>query len=195
MSVFETLRNLGRSPRTVLVDSWNWKSALFSSIIRALIFLFANLAAGWRAATGAMFAEFVYRAISAGVYGAITQAFRETEPPWAAGIAVMVVVPLISHSIELTIHLLRGTPKIITSMIVSMCFTAISTLFNLYAMRRGVLVTGAGAGSVAADLRRVPGLIGSFLLAGPVALYAKLRPAADAVWRDGNERRVRKQYL
>ena len=179
MPVYEILWNLCRRPRALLIENWNWKSALFSSVIRALIFLFANLTAGWRAATGAMLAEFVYRAISAGFYGAMTEAFREAEPAWAAGIAVMIVVPVISHSIELSIHLLRGTPKIITSIIVSVCFTAISTLFNLYAMRRGALVTGKGAASVGADLRRVPGLIGSFVAAGPVAMYQ----AAERVFR------------
>jgi len=194
MTVPQALLSLCRSPRALLVENWNWKSAVFSSIIRALIFLFANLTAGWRAATGAMLAEFVYRAISAGFYGAITQAFRRAEPAWAAGIAVIVIVPLVSHSIELTIHLMRGTPKIITSMIVSVCFTMISTLFNLYAMRQGVLVTGKGAGTVGADLRRVPALICSFVVSGPVVLYAKLRLAAEAAWRAEGERRARKQY-
>jgi hypothetical protein len=36
-------------PGELLLRQWNWKSALFSSVIRALIFLFANLTAGWRA--------------------------------------------------------------------------------------------------------------------------------------------------
>src|SRR5579871_2875725 len=147
MPIRQILWNLCSRPRTLLIDNWNWKSALFSSILRASIFLFANLAAGWRAATGAMLAEFIYRSISAGFYGAITQAFREAEPAWAAGLAVILVVPVISHTIELAIHLARGTPKIITSMVVSICFTAISTLFNLYAMRRGALVTGKDADS------------------------------------------------
>lgn len=63
-------------------------------MLRALVFLCANLAAGWRAATGAMLAEFVYRAITAGFYGALTQAFRKAEPAWAAGVAAMLLLPL-----------------------------------------------------------------------------------------------------
>src|SRR6266403_4999008 len=108
MTVFRALVRLLQSPNALLVQNWNWKSALFSSIIRAAIFLFANLTAGWRAATGAMFAEFVYRAVSAGFYGAIAQAFRRAEPAWAAGIALMVIVPLISPSIAFELPLLRG---------------------------------------------------------------------------------------
>jgi len=55
-----------------------------------------------------------------------------------------------------------------------MCFTAVSTLFNLYAMRRGVLVTGADAPSVRSDLRRVPALICCFVAEGLIALYTQL---------------------
>lgn len=171
MSVFECLRTIWRSPVEVLLRRWNWKSAIFSSLIRAAIFFVTNLAAGWRAATGAMLAEFVYRAVTAGFYGALTQAFREVEPEWAAGIAVSILLPISSHTLELTIHLLRHTPKLYSSIVTSICFTIVSTLFNQYAMRRGALVVGEGAGSVASDMKRVPLLIAGFVASGPVALY------------------------
>jgi len=151
---------------------------MFSSSIRAMLFLCANLTAGWRAATGAMLAEFLYRAASAGFYGAITQAFSVAEPEWAATVTTAVMLPVVSHSIELAVHVLRGTPHIRTSMIVSVGFTTVSTLFNLYAMRRGALVVGAGSGSAGADLRRMPRLIGGFLAAGPLALYRSLHKTA-----------------
>ena len=122
-----------------------------------------------------MLAEFVYRGVTSGFYGALTQAFRKAEPAWKASATVMVLLPLSSHSIELVVHVVRHTPHLRSSVISSVCFTAISTLFNLYAMRRGVLVTGAGAGSVASDMRRIPGLIGGFVAAGPLALYRALR--------------------
>ena len=177
----------------MLIARWNWKSSLFSSIFRALVFLCANLTAGWRAATGAMLAEFVYRAISAGFYGAITQAFREAEPAWAASLVATVLVPLISHSIELTIHILRGTPKIITSIIASICFTIVSTLFNLYAMRRGALVVGDGGETVTSDLKRVPALISGFVAVLPLAAWNWFTQASTG-GRRGTERLERRQY-
>jgi hypothetical protein len=167
MTVFRVMRSLVANPGHLLIERWNWKAALFSATLRALLFLLANLTAGWKAATAAMLVEFLYRAVTAGFYGSITQAFREAEPAWAAGLAVLVLLPVLSHSIELTLHLLRGTPKIITSLTASICFTLVSTLFNLYAMRRGALVVGAEGGSVIADLRRMPHLICGFLAAGP----------------------------
>jgi hypothetical protein len=199
MSVSDVFRQLLTNPGQLLVRRWNWKSAAFSSILRAVIFLFANLTAGWRAATGAMLAEFLYRAITSGFYGALTQAFREAEPPWAAVIAVMILLPLVSHSLELMVHILRGTPKIITSLVASVCFTWISTLFNLYAMRRGVLLVESGAGSLKSDLRKVPRLILDFVTVGPLALYrwmfqAKLRRAAAAARSPKACRCARRQY-
>ena len=81
------------------------------------------------------------------------------------------VLPGASHSIEFVVHLLRGTPNLRTSLIASVSFTMLSTLFNLYAMRRGALLVGAEGGSVGADLRRMPRLIAGFLAAGPIALF------------------------
>jgi hypothetical protein len=52
-----------------------------------------------------------------------------------------------------------------------MCFTALATLFNLFAMRRGVLVVGRAESSLASDMRQIPQTILAFILAGPIALY------------------------
>jgi len=171
MTVLDVLERLVTHPGEMLIRKWNWKSSLFSSVLRALVFFFANLRAGWHAATGAMLAEFVYRSITAGFYGAMTQAFRKAQPAWAANIVAMVLLPLVSHSLELLLHLLRGTPKIKTSIIASICFTTISTLFHLYATRRGALVVDSDAASLAADMKRIPRLIAGFVASGPVAVY------------------------
>jgi hypothetical protein len=161
-----------RNPTEHLIRRWNWKSALFSPVLRALIFFFANLAAGWRAASAAALVELLYRGPTAGVYGALTQAFRRADPPWAAGLTVMLLLPLLSHSFEAMVHFWRGTPKLGTSIFASICFTALSTLFNLYAMRRGVLITGGEEeGTFFADLRRIPITIALFVAAGPQAIF------------------------
>lgn len=171
MSVTDALAKMATNPVDTLVRRWNWKSALFSSVIRALIFFFCNLTAGWRAAIGAMLAELAYRGITAGFYGALTQLFRDVDPEWAATLAVVVLLPFLSHSVEIAVHVLRGTPKLFTSIVTSVIFTMISTAFNQYAMRRGLLIVGQGAGSVLSDLRRIFPMIGSFVTSGPLALY------------------------
>ena len=171
MTVSDVLRGLRDRPFDYLCRRWNWKSAVFSPGIRAAIFLFANLKAGRHAAEAAMLTELSYRVTASGFYGALTQSFREAEPAWAASLTVLFLIPVIQHAIELTIHLLRGTPELLPSIIGSMVLTVISTLFNLYAMRRGVLIVGECAGTVWSDMRAIPATVAGFVALGAVALY------------------------
>jgi len=171
----KALVELLRHPRAHLLARWNWKSALLSSLIRASIFFATNLTAGLDEAFGAMLAEFVFRASTAGFYGAVTQAFRRVEPAWHGAVIVMVLLPVCTHSLEFIIHWLRGTPKLFVSILVSACFTALSTLFNWYAMRRGALVVGAEGDTLASDMRRMPSILLDFVLFFPRTLLRVVR--------------------
>jgi hypothetical protein len=153
------LRELRKAPGELLVRRWNWKSALYSSICRSALFFAVNVGAGLGEAAGAMGAEFVYRAATAGFYGALTQAFRKVEPRWHGAVAATSMLVVVSHTIEFAIHWLRGTPNLAGSIGASVAFTAASTLFNLHAMRQGVLVTGAEGKSLGADLRILPSIV------------------------------------
>lgn len=168
--ISSVFRELLANPGELFLRKWNWKSALLSSILRALIFLVANLTAGWRAAAGATIAEFIFRAAISGFMGSFTQAFRTAEPEGLATLTVLILLPLISHSLELAVHMAIGTPRLASSMISSVIFTEVSILFNLYAMRRGALVVGEDSSSMGSDLQRIPGLIGGFLISLPMAL-------------------------
>jgi hypothetical protein len=154
-------------PVELFIRRWNWKSALFSALFRGGIFFAVNLKAGWRAAVGAMLAEFAWRTATSGGWGAVTQMLRKVKPQWQAVLGSMLFVPAVSHSIEFTIHYTRGTPMLARSIFVSICFTQISNLFNLYAMHKGALIVGVGARPLGEDMRRVPSLIGGFLLVLP----------------------------
>lgn len=169
------LSRLVHEPGEYLVRRWNWKSALTSSLTRGLIFLFANLTAGWRAAVGAMTAEWIFRALTSGFYGSITQTMGEVEPAWQGSAMAMILLPVISHSMEFGVHYLRGTARLKTSIFASIVFTVISTLFNVYAMRRGAMVVGAGTQSFAADMKCMPRVIGGFLAAVPRLVVRSLR--------------------
>lgn len=171
MTLKNALRHIIEDPGELLLRRWNWKSALFSSLFRASIFFSVNLTAGFRAASGAALAEFAYRALTAGFYGALTQHFRKVEPHWHATVAALILLPVVAHSIELAIHYLRGTPKLAASITASVCFTILATLFNLYVMRRNAMVVGAEGDSFWRDMRRMPALVAGFAAAGPVALY------------------------
>jgi len=144
---------------------WNYKSAVLSSLSRGAVFFAANLNVSREAAVAAMVTEFCFRFTTAGFYGAATQAFRKVEPPALGMAAAVVVVPLVAHSVELLVHVWRGTPALAASIGASLVFTAVSTSFNLFAMRRGVLVVGDGAAPLLSDLGRIPRLLVAFLVA------------------------------
>jgi hypothetical protein len=169
MDVFQ---ELFRDPYEVLVRHWNWKSAIFSSAIRAAIFLFTNLSAGWRVAGSAMLAEFLFRPFVSGCLGSLTQAFRWAQPVWAVALILMVFVPATSQLIELAVHWLHGTPKLMTSMLWSLGYSGLSTSFNFYAMRHGAMVVNApDAAPLPKDIRRIPGIIAGFVAWIPLAVY------------------------
>jgi hypothetical protein len=77
----------------------------------------------------------------------------------------MVLLPLVSHSIELLVHWWRGTPKLAFSIFASACFTAVSTAYNLFAMRHGALIVGQDARTLREDLQHTPGIIFKFMQA------------------------------
>jgi hypothetical protein len=168
-TVAGALRRIVRDPIGQLLRKWNWKSALTSSLFRAPIFFFANLSAGRKAAVGAFLSELVLRSATSGFYGSLTESIRDAEPAWLAALTAVLLMPLVNHSLELLVHWLRSTPRLLHSIVASVCFTAISTLFNLYVMRRGALIVGKERQSFAQDMRCMPRLLIGFLAAGPLA--------------------------
>jgi hypothetical protein len=185
VSVGEVLRRLGREPRKYLLARWNWKSAVLSSVFRAAIFFVANLTAGVSAAVAAMSTEFIFGGTVSGFYGALTEAFCDAEPAWAAAVSVLVLLPAANHVMEFVVHWLRGTRNLAPSITASVVFTALSTLFNLYAMRRGALVVGLGHQSLGEDLRQMPRIVFDFLMLVPRFLCG-CRPPINAAKAGGN---------
>lgn len=163
-SVATILRELAADPWNELILRWNWKAALMSGLVRAGIFFGANLSAGTREAVGAMLAEFVWRFALSGFYGGFMQRMRFGTPQWLANVVLGLGLAVLNHSIEFAIHYARGTPKLKASIIASVCFTAISMLFNLYAMRQGAMVTGEDGQSLTRDLMRMPRIAVGFVL-------------------------------
>jgi hypothetical protein len=167
LTVRQAFLLLVRHPVKYLLHRWNWKSAVLSSLLRASLFFATNLAAGLPAAIAAMKTELVFRGVTSGFYGALTEAFREAEPPWEAALTVMFLLPLANHSVELLVHWIRGTQKLPPSILASVILTALSTLFNFYVMRRGVLIVGAGRHSLDKDLLTLPRLAVDFVTCIP----------------------------
>jgi hypothetical protein len=170
----QAIRRILQNPSETFFRQWNWKSAVLSSLFRANIFFTANLTAGRKAAVAAAITELIFRLSTSGFYGALTQSFRRVQPAWVGAAAAAALLPVVSHSIELLVHWLRGTVNLKTSIAASICFTAISTVFNWYVMRRGALVVGEGEASIWSDLARMPMLLAEFFRAGFRLVYFHL---------------------
>lgn len=167
---FRTLAGLLLHPWRVLV-LWNWKAAGLSIILRAPIFLVATIHRGWTATFGAVLAECLYCAATAGFYGALIQSLRDAEPPWLTILFLTAVVPGIFQIFEAVLHWIRATPhwRIVESF--SIVVSAVSSLFNWYAMKRGTLLVGGEGDSLGSDLRHLPRLLLSFLILLPQRLF------------------------
>jgi hypothetical protein len=161
-TVAAVIAGLVRHPGRLL-QQWNWKSAVVSALLRASIFFTVNLSSGRDAAKAAFVTEVCFRLATAGFYGGITSAFRLVEPEWKGMLAAILILPVVSHSLELLVHTLRGTPELAASILASVAFTVLSTSFNVFAMRRGALITGAGSEPLYRDLMRMPALCVAFV--------------------------------
>jgi hypothetical protein len=142
-----------------VLTRWNWKSATTSAATRGFLFFVVNLHGGFRAASAALTTELALRLVTSGFYGSLTQAFSRAEPRWAATLAASIVLPVLSHSVELLVHWLRGTDQLALSITSSVLFTMVSTTFHLQVMRRGLLTVGPGSQPLSADFRAMATLL------------------------------------
>jgi hypothetical protein len=178
--VVDVFRYLVRHPVEMLVYRWNWKAALMSGVMRSMIYLFTHLKEGWRAALGAMSVEFIFRVIVSGASGSLVQAFHNAAPVWLATLCVMIMLPAFSHMIEFTLHTLNGDVNKGKAIMISITFSIVSAIFNLFAMRRdALLVKDDRAQSLGADLAKMPAIVGEFMFYPLIWLWRKSKKKVD----------------
>ena len=168
--VFDVFLGLLRHPFRAVVLRWNWKAAVLSAMLRAPIFFFTYLFKkdGLKLAAGAAIAQSIFRIVFGGVNGSIIQSFSKVEPAWHAVLTVPLVLAAFSHLIEFVVQTMydnqTGVNGKSNAIIVSIAVSAISAIFNLFAMRRGaLLVKDESQQSIWRDLRRMPWLALEFI--------------------------------
>lgn len=183
--VGDVFRNLIHHPAQ-LVTRWNWKSVVLAVIIRSLIYLTIYLISGenWTVTLSAVLVEVPFRLLTTGIAGALVQSFRKAKPIWLANMIVSIMLPAFSHTVEFSAHyihekffydVLAATKDGVTrqrTFAISVLFSVVSVLFNLYAMRKGALLVGAGEAtqSLKRDLMQMPRLVSEFVIALPVLI-------------------------
>lgn len=176
VSVGQALGTLLRQPWRRLILRWNGKAALLSAIFRGGLFLVASIKSHHAGRSSGAVAEALLGAVSAGFFGTLTQALRFADPPWAAGLLLAGVFPLLFQISDFWFHAWLGTQVFRSGMIASAVCTALSAAFNLYIMRRGTLLVGEEGKPFTQDLSAMPRLMLLFVAAG-----------AARVWRFGVE--------
>lgn len=178
VSIGDVFRSLVRHPLQV-IKRWNWKSALLGAILRASFYFGAyQLSKESLIVTMvAVIVEFSFRFFTSGISGAIVQSFRKAKPAWIATLIVSVSLPIFSHTVEFFSHYIQEAyfydvfpasannarrVAFATSVIISV----VSAVFNIFMMRNGVLLVGAGeeTNSLWGDFKRIPLLIYEFTL-------------------------------
>lgn len=180
----EVLRSLVSHPLQI-ITRWNWKSALIGAVLRASFYFTVYQAAkeNMRAALTAAAVELAFRFFTSGASGSIVQSFRHAAPAWLATLFVTVTLPIISHAVEYATHyvqevyfhgILPGSQNNGRqwAFAFSVLFSALSAMFNLFVMRHGVLLVGAGqeTKSLWADFKKIPFLVWEFLTYLPLLI-------------------------
>jgi hypothetical protein len=180
--VLDVFRYLVRHPIEMLVYRWNWKAAVLSGVMRSMIYLVTHIKEGWRAALGAMSVEFIFRLIVSGASGSLVQSFHRAQPVWLSTLCVMFLLPAISTIIEFTLHSLNGDKRKGTAIIISITFSILSAIFNLFAMRRNaLLVKDKDQQSFGRDIAKMPGIVAEFMFYPIVYLWRKSKKKVDTL--------------
>lgn len=189
MSLGDVLRSLAQHPAQI-ITRWNWKSALVGAILRASFYFTVYKASkeNWAVTITAVLVELSFRFFTSGISGSLVQSFRRATPVWLATLIVTITLPIFSHTIEFITHYAQenyfnavfaasennARQK---AFAISVMFSILSALFNLFVMRHGVMLVGAGSEtkSLGQDLKRIPLLVVEFVAFLPNEILRALR--------------------
>lgn len=184
ISVADVFVSLLRHPAQIIFR-WNWKAALLGAILRASFYFTVYKASkeNWLVTMTAVGVELLFRFLTSGISGALVQSFRRARPVWMATLLVSISLPIFSHSVEFFTH--YAQEKYFSTIFaaaennarqkafaISVLFSVLSALFNLFMMRHGVLLVGAGdeTNTLWNDIKKIPQLVLEFITYLPLKI-------------------------
>jgi hypothetical protein len=178
ISIADVFLSLIKHP-TQVITRWNWKSALLGAVLRASFYFGVYQATRQTLIVTlvAVLVEFSFRFFTSGISGALVQSFRKAKPAWLATMIVSITLPAFSHTVEFFSHYAQEkyfydvfppseNNARQVAFAVSVLVSVVSALFNIFMMRNGVLLVGAGeeTKSLWGDFKRIPLLVYEFTL-------------------------------
>lgn len=189
ISVGDVFRNLAHHPLQ-LITRWNWKSAFLAAIVRSSFYFTVYKASkeSWAVTLTAVGVELAFRFLTTGVAGAVVQSFRRATPEWVATVIISISLPTITHLIEYFTHFVQEkyysdifaaseNSARQKTFAISVLFSVVSAMFNLYLMRHGVLLVGAGeeTQTLRNDFKKIPFMISEFIKILPLLIIRLIR--------------------
>jgi len=153
--------------------SWHWKCALLSALVRSIVYLAAMVRTHSHGRLSIVAVEMAYVTLTAGIYAGMQQRALGLRSRLAGNLTAAVAVPALAQALDVLAHFAIGAAVPARATIAVCVFAAISAMFHVHIMRRGVLLTGERGYSLAEDFRRIPRLLAEFVLA-PFVLVSGL---------------------
>lgn len=178
VSIADVFLSLVRHPSQI-IKRWNWKSAILGALMRSFFYFSVFLAnrEAWLVTLAAVMVEFSFRFFTSGISGAMVQSFRKAKPAWLAVLIVSITLPTFGHTVEFFSHYAQEqyfatvlppseNKSRQVAFAVSVLVSVISAMFNIFMMRSGVLLVGAGdeTKTLFGDFKRIPLLVYEFVL-------------------------------
>lgn len=147
-----------------LLQMWNWKCALLSSVMRSAVYLAALARNPHAGAQAIVLVEIAYVTLTAGLWAGLQQRALHLRQRALGNLIVVVAIPLTAQGCDALAHRLAGPAVPAPATAAISLFALVSALFHLYVMRRGAFLTGTARPSLLDDLRRMPRLIADLAL-------------------------------
>jgi hypothetical protein len=116
--------------------------------------------------------EMAYVALTSGLYAGLQQKALGVRSRLLGNAVIVIGVPWLAQTFDWLAHRAAGAPAPARATVAVLCYGTVSALFHLYVMRRGAFLTGRAGRPLGNDFRRVPRLIGGFVLAPVVMISA-----------------------
>ncbi len=153
------------------LSCWNWKCALLSATARSLVYLAAMARTGSNGRLAVVVVEIAYVTLTAGLYAGLQQKALGFRSRLLGNLTIAFAVPGLAQLLDWLAHCAAGAVAPPRATLAVCIFTAVSALFHLYVMRRGVFLSGRGC-SLLDDFRRIPRLIAGFVVRPIIVISA-----------------------
>ena len=141
---------------------WNWKVALLTAVLRGLACALALRHMELHARRHFSLVEAAFVLFTCGSFSALQQQSLHIRREVMAWVVCVLAVPFTSLACDAGLHFWLDGRQTSQLGVPALIFTVISATFHWHMIRNGALLVGEESGSLSADLKRIPRLVGTY---------------------------------